>query len=114
MDLQQEVEEVKKELVALIVKHLKENKIEIAKARKLAGDFLAILPVRDQQDLLLKLKDLGKEYAEARQIYIQQLGKFNEEQRSKAIERMHTLIRLGKIEDAIAVARAVQKVHESA
>lgn len=109
MDIQQEVEEVKKELVALIVKNLKENKIEIAKARKLAGDFLSVLPVRDQKDLLLKLKNLGEQYAEARQIYVQELGKFNEEQRHQALSQMHNLIKEGKIEDAIAVAKSVQK-----
>lgn len=109
MDIQQEVEAIKQELVDLIVLHLKENKIEIGNARKLAGDFLKILPVRDQQDLLLKLKNLGGEYAEARQIYVNELGKVNEEIRHQALSQMHDLIKSGKIEDAIAVAKKTRE-----
>ena len=56
MDIQQEVEEVKRELVELIIKHLRENKIPVDKAKKLAADFLNVLPISDQQDLLEKLK----------------------------------------------------------
>ncbi|HSW88065.1 MAG TPA: hypothetical protein VLG12_02785 [Candidatus Saccharimonadales bacterium] len=112
MDLQQEVEVVKQELVALIVQHLKENKIELAMARKLAGDFLLVLPVRDQHDLLLKLKNLGGEYAEAREIYVRELGKINEEKRHQALSQMHDLIQKGQIEDAITVAKATQKTLE--
>ncbi len=108
MDLQSKVETIKQELVELIVKHLKENKIEIAKARKLAGDFLRVLPVRDQQDLLLKLKNLGEEYSEAREIYVRELGEINEANRHQALSQMHELIKAGKIEDAIAVAKSVQ------
>ena len=108
MDLQQEVEAIKAELVALIVKHLKENKIELEKARKLAADFLQVLPVRDQQDLLLKLKNLGEEYAEAREIYVREMGKFNEEVRHKALSQMHDLIKSGNIEAAISVAKTAQ------
>ena len=52
MDIQQEVEEVKRELVELIIKHLRENKIPVDKAKKLAADFLNVLPISDQQDLL--------------------------------------------------------------
>ena|SRR5258708_2814549 len=108
MDIQVEVELIKQALVGLIVKHLKENKIEIAKARKLAGDFLRVLPVRDQADLLLKLKNLGEEYAEAREIYVKEVGKINEEIRHQALSQMHELIKAGKIEEAIAVARSAQ------
>lgn len=112
MDLNQEVESVKKELLELILIHLKENKLELPKARKLAGDFLKVLPVRDQQDLLLKLKNLGQGYAEARQIYVQELGKINEEARHKALSEMHELIKTGKIEEAIAVAKGAAGIVE--
>ncbi len=111
MDLQQEVEAVKKELTELIVKHLKENKIEVEKARKLAADFLAALPIKDQQDLLLKLKNLSEQYEEAREIYVREMGKINEELRDQALSQMHALIKDGKIEDAISVAKNMQQVN---
>lgn len=108
MNVQAEVEAIKEELVAIIVKHLKENKIELANARKLAADFLSLLPVRDQQDLLLKLKNLSEDYAEAREIYVRELGKINEEKRHQALSQMHDLIKAGNIEDAISVAKSAQ------
>ena len=71
MDIQQEVEEVKRELVEFIIKHLRENKLPAEKAKKLAEDFLKILPISDQQDLLDKLKNLGENYLEAKKFLTQ-------------------------------------------
>lgn len=109
MDLAQEVERIKKELVDLIILHLKENKIDIDKSRKLAKDFLAVLPIKDQKDLLLKLKNLSEEYAEAREIYVKELGKLNEEKRNTALTQMRNAIKEGNLDDAISVAKAMKE-----
>ena len=109
MDIQYEVERIKKELVDLIVIRLKENKMEAEKAQKLAADFLAILPVNDQKDLLIKLKQLGETYQEMREFYVQELTKYNEEQREHALLQMRNAIAEGKIENAIQVAKQMQQ-----
>lgn len=109
MDIVQEVEHVKKELVELIIAHLRENKIEVEKARQLAADFLAILPIRDQQDLLNKLKHLGENYDEAEQIYVEEFSKIENEKRNEALNHMRDAIRFGNMDQAIAVAKGMQQ-----
>jgi len=105
MDIQAEVESIKQELTEILVAKLKENKIEPDKARQFAADFLAVLPIRDQQDLLLKLKNLGQQYEDARAIYVRELGKFNEEARNQTLTQLHELIRQGNIDEALAIAK---------
>ncbi len=108
MDIQKEIEDIKKELVELIISHLKANKMEAQQAQKMANDFLGILPVKDQKDLLEKLKKLGDSYQEMRSLYVKELAKFNEEQREHALLKMRNSIAEGKIEDAINVAKQLQ------
>ncbi|OGH38962.1 MAG: hypothetical protein A3B44_03605 [Candidatus Levybacteria bacterium RIFCSPLOWO2_01_FULL_38_21] len=107
MDIQQEVEEVKKELVELIIKHLREKKIPVDKAKKLAEAFLKILPINDQQDLLDKLKNLGVDYQEAKEIYVDELKKISEERRDQTLSQMRDHIKQGNIDKAIEAARMI-------
>jgi len=113
MDIQQEVETIKKELVELIVKHLGEHKIEIQTAQKMAADFLAVLPIRDQRDLLTKLKQLGDNYLTIRELYLKELTKINELEREEALIQMRNAITQGNIEHAIAVAKAMTNKPEA-
>ena len=107
MDIVQEVEQVKKELVDIIAKHLQENKIEADKARQLAADFLAVLPIENHQDLLNKLKELGDKYQEAKTIYVEKLGDDTNEQTKLALTTMRDAIAQGNMEQAITVAKTV-------
>jgi len=109
MDIQQEVEEVKKELVELIIKHLRENKLPAEKAKKLAGDFLNVLPISDQQDLLAKLKNLGQEYQEVKEVYVNELKKISEEKRNETLSQMRDHIKQGNINRAIEAASVLNK-----
>ncbi len=105
MDIQQEVQAVEKELVEMIILHLKENKLDVAKARQLAKDFLSILPVEDQKDLLNKLKQLGENYEEAKQIYADELAKVNDTAREQVLMEMRNFIHQGNLDGAIGVAK---------
>ena len=107
MNVQQEVEQIKKELVELIIQHLKENKMEVPTAQKLAADFLALLPVKDQKDLLTKLKQLSDNYVTIRKIYLYELTKVTEMEREEALLQMRNAIAQGNIEHAIGVAKAM-------
>jgi hypothetical protein len=106
MDIVQEVSSVEDELLTLIVQHLEENKLEPAKAQQLARDFLAILPVADQHELLQKLKELGGTYAEAQILYIEELAKIDEMKKDDVLNHMRSAIKNGDIENAISVAKA--------
>lgn len=106
MDLLEEVKQVEKELVELIIAHLKANKIDVEKARQQAKDFLAVLPVKDQKDLLEKLKGLSQVYDEAKEIYAEELGKIEEAKRQETLNQMRNFIQQGNIDEAIAAAKA--------
>lgn len=109
MDIQQQVEDVKRELVGLIIKHLRENKIPADKAKKLAEDFLKILPISDQQDLLDKLKTLGENYQEAKELYVDELKRVSEQKRNETLSQMRDYIKQGNIDRAIEAAHVLNK-----
>ncbi len=107
MDLQEEIKQVEKELVERIVEHLKVNKIAVEIARQQAKDFLALLPIEDQRDLLNKLKGLGDKYEEAKEVYAAELGKVNEIVRVRTLEQMRAYIQQGNLDAAIAAAKSI-------
>lgn len=107
MNITLEVEEVKKELLELIIEHLKQNKIQAEAAQQLARDFLAVLPIKDQADLLSKLKKLGQKYPEAEKVYLDELSKASDEKRDQALTQMRDFIKQGNIEAAISTAKTL-------
>lgn len=108
MNIEEEVEIIKKELIDIIIQHLRENKLDLEKAQKLASDFLEELPIQDQKDLLKKLKELGEKYKEVEEIYVEELGKAEQEKRNTALNTMRDYIKQGKIEDAITIAKSAR------
>lgn len=107
MDLAEEVKQIEKELVELIMSHLKSNALDMDTARQQARDFLALLPVDDQKDLLAKLKELGDKYYEAKEIYAEELGKVEEMKRQQTLGQMRDYIKQGNLDSAIAAAKAM-------
>ncbi len=106
MDIQEEIKKIEEELLAVITKHLEENKIEVEKAQQLARDFLAILPVADQQDLLKKLQDLSGKYDEVKPLYTREYGKMDDMKRDEVLTHMRQSIHNGDIDQAISIAKA--------
>lgn len=109
MDIIQEVNLVEKELLELILTHLENNKIDADKAQNLAKDFLAILPVADQKDLLEKLLNLSNTYEEAKELYVDELSKMSNQQRDQVLVQMRDAIKKGNIEHAINAAKSLQQ-----
>lgn len=107
MDLLEEFKQVEKELVELIIAHLKANKLDVETARQQAKDFLSFLPVKDQQDLLNKLKGLSEKYMEAKEVYADELGKVEEAKRQQTLNLMRDYIHQGNLDSAIAAAKAI-------
>lgn len=106
MDITKELVAVKKELADLISLHLEQQKIDPVHAQQQVTDFLNLLPIEDQQDLLIKLKKLGETYQEARMVYLNELTKINKHNREEALLQMRNAIALGNIDHAIQVAKA--------
>ena len=108
MDIQQKTEEVEKELLDIIILHLQNRQIDMNTASKLARDFIAVLPIQNRQDLLLKLQNLGNSYKEAKAVYQQELAKDVVQKEQQALIQMQGAIRQGNIDHAINVAKSLQ------
>lgn len=109
MDLKQEIKHIEDELVEIIIQNLKNNKIDNNEAQKLAADFLAVLPINDQQDLLNKLKDLGKQHPITESLYVEEITRITNAQRDQALAGMRQAIQKGNIQAAIAIAKSYQQ-----
>lgn len=107
MDIPAEVEEIKKELASIIIDHLKQNKIKAEDAQKQAREFLSLLPIKDQTDLLFKLKSLGDKYVEAESVYLNEFQKIEAEKRDQALSLMRSHIQKGNINEAISTAKTL-------
>jgi hypothetical protein len=108
MDIQQRTQEVEKELLDIIVRHLEQNKIDSKTASKLAQDFLAVLPMRNQEDLLQKLKGLSTQYREAGEVYKYELAKEIRQKEEHAIDKIHGAIKQGNIDHALKIAHSLR------
>ena len=107
MDVATEVEKIKQELLDLILDHLKNNKIQVELAQQQARDFLSMLPIKDQADLLVKLKDLGNKYNESETVYLHELEKATDEKRDQVLSQMRDYIKQGRIDIAIETAKTL-------
>ena len=103
--MNQNKEKAKRELVEIIIKHLRENKIDIQTAQKLAQDFLAAISQKDQRDVLAKLKELSKRYKEAEEIYVTSFEEIKNQERDEALSKMRDYIGKGQMEEAIKIAK---------
>ena len=103
--LQDEVVDIEKELLEEIINRLNQNRITKEEAQKLAKDFLSLLPMQDQKDLLAKLYQLSQTSNAAKGIYLEYAKPFEENDRQKKLELMSQHIQQGNIDHALAVAK---------
>jgi hypothetical protein len=103
--LQTEVVDIEKELLDTIIKRLDQNSMSEEDAEQLAADFLDLLPVTDQSDLLKKLQMLSEENPAAKGIYIEYNKPYEEDATKRKLELMSQHLHQGKIEEALAIAK---------
>ena len=112
MDIKQEVKVIEDELVEIIIQSLKKNKIDTTQAQNLAADFLAVLPITDQQDLLNKLKYLGQQHPETQPLYVEEITKITNQRRDETLTQMRQAIHKGDMNTAIAIAKSYSSSSE--
>ncbi len=103
--LQDEVVDIEKKLLNEIVTRLKQNKMTPEEAQKLTKEFLSLLPIQDQKDLLTKLTRLSKDNNAISGIYLHYAKPYEENETKRKLELMSQHLHLGKIEEALAVAK---------
>lgn len=101
MDLQEIIKLLEIEYIKILINNLKSGKIKLARAKEVTKDFLTLLPFKDKDNLLLKMKTFTELQSEFKMVYLILL-KINEEQKSNELAyKMRELIRQNKIEEAL-------------
>ena len=103
--LQAIVTDVEKELLLSIVRNIKDKRLTEQAGRRLAREFLDLLPMQDKEDLLQKLLLFSKKHVEAKQAYVKVAKPYEEEAQLKKIDMISQHIQAGNIEHAITVAK---------
>lgn len=104
-DVDQLLEQVEGELLDEMLSNLENDRLDADHARQLAGDFLAILPVKDKVELLKRLKVLSGKYAEVRDIYIKYEEEEVDQDKKIRLDKIADLIKRKDIDGAIRVAK---------
>lgn len=97
--------DVERDLLNVIIQNLKQNRIDIEEAKKLAKEFLSFLPMQDQKDLLEKLYKLSQDHVETKGMYLKYAKPYEEDEREKKLALMSEHIKKGQIEHALTVAK---------
>lgn len=103
--LQDEVVDIEKDLLEQIIQRLDENKMSPEEAQKLAKEFLSLLPISDQQDLLKKLLQLSNDNNATKGIYLKYAKPYEESETQRKLELMSQHLHAGNIEQALSVAK---------
>jgi len=103
--IQDEVVDVEKELLNEIINRLNQDKMSPEDAQKIAKEFLALLPIHDQKDLLAKLYQLSKSNQGMQNIYLKYAQPYEENERQRKLALMSQHLHVGNIEEALSVAK---------
>jgi hypothetical protein len=98
--------DVERDLLTTIIEHLKSHSLKGEDARKLAREFLTLLPLQNKKDLLEKLYKLSQTHTETKSIYLKYAQPYEEEERQKKLTLMSEHIKNGQIQNAIIVAKS--------
>jgi hypothetical protein len=99
------LDQVEKDLLAEIVQNLEQSRITPEQAERLAKEFLALLPVQDKHDLLIKLGKFSKLSAAGKSLYLKYAAPIEDEERQQKLTLMSEHIKNGQIDHALSVAK---------
>ncbi|HZE87795.1 MAG TPA: hypothetical protein VE090_06385 [Methylomirabilota bacterium] len=103
--LQDTIVDIEKELLSEIIKRLDQEKMSPEEAQSLAKEFLSLLPIQDQKDLLNKLYKLSQDNRATQGIYLKYAKPHEENETQKKLELMSQHIQQGNIEEALSIAK---------
>ena len=104
-NLQEEITDIERELLDEIIARLNQNKMSPEEAQKLAKEFISLLPIKDQKDLLEKLSKLSKANQATAGIYLKYAKPYEENESQRKLELMSQHLHQGNIEEALHIAK---------
>lgn len=99
------LKDVKRDLMFHTILNMRHYKLTVKDAQYLAQDFLVVLPATTIEDLLLKLYELGKNYEEARIVFIKYAVEYYEQKEQKILHEARKCIKKGDIDKALEILK---------
>jgi hypothetical protein len=103
--LQDTVVDIEKTLIDEIFKRIDQEKITVEHAQKLTDEFLALLPVEDQKELLEKLRTLSQTNSDAQGVFLDYIKSSEAQETSTKLDSMSKHLHQGNIEQALAIVK---------
>lgn len=103
--MQNITKDVETDLLNIIINNLKQNSINRDEAKKLAREFLSLLPMQDKHDLLEKLHKLSADHTQTQELYLKYAKPYEEEERQKKLTLISEHLKNGQIEHALTIAK---------
>lgn len=104
-DVKSTVNDIKRDLLFEIIIRMRRALLSVEDARKITGDFLALLPVESCDELFAKLFRLADKHTEVRSVFVKHAGSYHEENRQNKLFAMRECLTLGDVECALSVAK---------
>ena len=103
------ISEVERDLLFQIIINMKHKVISVGESRRLAQDYLALLPFSSKEDLIKNMNALGHKYPEARAVYLKYTIPYLDQEENKLITQMSQYLQNGNIEEALNIVKGQQQ-----
>lgn len=104
-DFQKIVKNLEKEFILILIKELRGGSLKIQPAKSKTKAFLDLLPFSDRNDLRQKINLFCQKNPEFLRLELFLKKTEEEENTKKILQKMRELIRSGKIDEALIVAK---------
>lgn len=99
------ISHVKRDILYQIILNMKQYEISKEEAQRLAVDFLAVMPIKDAQDLIKKLRILGKSYKEIRTVFIKYANEYYIKEKQYILNVVPLYIQKGEINETLEIVK---------
>ena len=104
MDLEKIANSIELEYLKILSIFLKSGQINVDKARETTQEFLLLLPFKDFDDIKTKINQFLVKNKEFKDLQIILLRKIEESKTTNILERMRSLMKSNKIDEALNLA----------
>lgn len=97
--------DVQRDLLFELIMSMRHKLITVGGARRLAKDFLALLPLQTKEEVIEKMKNLSEKYPEARAVYLKYAVPHQNQVEKELLDQISEHIQSGNIDQALNVAK---------
>lgn len=104
-NFQKLINDLEKEFLYIVIRELRAGNLKLVAAKSKTREFLGLLPFSDEKDLNQKIKEFCQKNPEFIGLELFLRKKEEEEKTKEVLKKMELLLKLGKIDEALTVAK---------